>query len=111
MRRPKVSTLAPASSAKACMGREQPKPSIIDRGHTTMSYKGYVKGNVVILKEPLAVPDGTEVEIFIPPAKDRRRQGRGKLSVAQATFGIIPSDPAVVHAVLEEDGTDRRCNV
>ena len=77
--------------------------AIIDRGNTTMSYKGYVKGDVVILKEPLAVPDGTEVEIFIPPAKDGKRQGRGKLSVAQATFGIIPSDPAVVRAVLEED--------
>jgi hypothetical protein len=77
--------------------------AIIDRGHTAMSYKGYVKGNVVILKEPLAVPDGTEVEIFIPRANNRRRQGRGKSSVAQATFGVIPSDPAVVHAVLEED--------
>jgi hypothetical protein len=58
---------------------------------------------VVILKEPLAVPDGTEVEIFILPAKNGRRKGRGKSGVAQATFGIIPSDPAVVHAVLEED--------
>jgi hypothetical protein len=62
-----------------------------------------VKGNVVILKEPLAVPGGTEVEIFIPPVKHGRRQGHGKSSVAQATFGIIPSDPAGVHAVLEED--------
>ncbi len=77
--------------------------AIIDRGNTTMGYKGYAKGDVVILKEPLAVPDGTEVEIFIPPAKDGKRKGRGKSSVAQATFGIIPSDPAVVHAVLEED--------
>jgi hypothetical protein len=77
--------------------------AIIDRGHTTMRYTGYVKGNVVILKEPLAVPDGTEVQIFLPPAKDRKRRGRGKSSVAQATFGLIPSDPAVVHAVLEED--------
>jgi hypothetical protein len=77
--------------------------AIIDRGHTAMRYTGYVKGNVVILQEPLAVPDGTEVEIFIPPAKDEKRNGRGKSSVAQATFGIIPSDPTVVHAVLEED--------
>jgi hypothetical protein len=68
-----------------------------------MRYIGYVKGDVVILKEPLAVPDGTEVQIFLPPAKDRKRRGRGKSSVAQATFGVIPSDPAVVHAVLEED--------
>jgi hypothetical protein len=77
--------------------------AIIDRGHPAMSYTGYVKGNVVILKEPLVVPDGTEVQIFIPPVKDAKRKGRGKSSVAQATFGIIPSDPAVVHAVLEEE--------
>jgi hypothetical protein len=77
--------------------------AIIDKGHTAMSYKGYVKGNVVILKEPLAMPDGTEVEIFIPPAKNGRRQGCGKSSVAQATFGVIPSDLAVVQAVLEEE--------
>jgi hypothetical protein len=68
-----------------------------------MGSKEYVKGEVVILKEPLAVPDGTEVESFIPPAKNGRHQGRGKSSVAQATFGIIASDPAVVQAVLEED--------
>jgi hypothetical protein len=40
---------------------ERAAQAIIDRGHTAMSYTGYVKGNVVILKEPLAVPDGTEV--------------------------------------------------
>ena len=85
------------------MSGESATQASIDRGHTAMSYKGYVKGNVVILKESLAVPDGTEVEIVIPPAKTGRRQGRGKSSVAQATFGIIPSDPAVVQAVLEED--------
>lgn len=77
--------------------------AIIDRGNTTRGYKGYVKGDVVILKEPLAVPDGTEVTIFIPPAKDGKRKGGEKSSVAQARFGIIPSDPAVVYAVLEED--------
>ena len=84
-------------------GDSNPSQACIDRGNTTMGYKGYVKGDVVILKEPLPVPDGTEVEIFIPPANNKRRQGRGKSSVAQATFGVIPSDPAVVHAVLEED--------
>jgi hypothetical protein len=58
---------------------------------------------VIILHEPLPVPDGTEVEILMPPAKDGRGKGRSKASVAQATFGMIPSDPAVVRAVLEED--------
>jgi hypothetical protein len=28
-----------------------------------MGYKGYTQGNVVILQEPLSVPNGTEVEI------------------------------------------------
>jgi hypothetical protein len=85
------------------MSGERATQARIDRGHTAMSYKGYVKGNMVILKEPLAVPDGTEVDIVIPPAKNARRQGRGKSSVAQATFGSIPANPAVMHAVLEED--------
>jgi hypothetical protein len=40
----------------------------IDGGYMAMSYKGYVKGKVVILEEPLAVPDGTEVEIFHTPS-------------------------------------------
>jgi len=33
----------------------------------------------------------------------QRRQGQEKLSVAQQTFGMIRSDPALVRAVLEED--------
>jgi hypothetical protein len=77
--------------------------TITDGGNVTMGYKGYVKGDVVILQEPLPVPDGTEVEIVMPPVKDGRRKGRRKSSVAQATFGLIPSDPALVQAVLEED--------
>ncbi len=68
-----------------------------------MGYKGYVKGDVIILNERLPVPDGTEVEILMPPAKDGRGKGQRKSSVAQATFGMIPSDPAIVRAVLEED--------
>jgi hypothetical protein len=68
-----------------------------------MGYKGHVKGDVIILHEPLPVPDGTEVEILMPPARDGKGKGRRKSNVAQATFGMIPSDPATVRAVLEED--------
>lgn len=68
-----------------------------------MRYKGYVKGDVVILKDPLSVPDGTEVEIVIPSAKEERSEEHEKLSVAQKTFGMIRSDPALVRAVLVED--------
>ena len=68
-----------------------------------MKYKGYVKGDVVILKEPLPVPDGTEVEIAMPPAKEGKNTEREKSSVAQETFGMMRSDPALVRAVLEED--------
>lgn len=68
-----------------------------------MGYKGYTQGNVVILKEPLPVPNGTEVEISIPHTKGTRRIGRKKPCVASETFGIIPADVATVRAVLEED--------
>ena len=43
-----------------------------------MKYTGYVKGEVVILKEPLPVPDGTEVEISMPPAKEGSNAEREK---------------------------------
>jgi hypothetical protein len=66
-------------------------------------YKGYVKGDVVILQEPLSVPDGTEVEIVIPSAKKEGHKGQERLRVAQQTFGMIRADPALVRAVLEED--------
>jgi hypothetical protein len=68
-----------------------------------MGYTGYVKGDVIILKEPLPVPDGTEVEILMPSAKDAKGTGRRKPSIVQATFGMMRSDPAIVRAVLEED--------
>jgi hypothetical protein len=68
-----------------------------------MRYKGYVKGDVIILANPLSVPDGTEVEIFIPSVNADKHKGQEKLSVAQQTFGIIRADPALVRAVLEED--------
>src|SRR6266568_9420237 len=68
-----------------------------------MSYKGYIRGNVVLLAKPLPVPDGTEVEILVPvEANPRSKKGRKKPSVAMETFGLIPVDPATVRKVLEE---------
>jgi hypothetical protein len=68
-----------------------------------MGYKGYIQGNVVILQEPLPVPDRTEVEIFVPQRKGKQRTTRKKLCVVNETFGLIPADVATVRAVLEED--------
>jgi hypothetical protein len=68
-----------------------------------MKYTGYVKGEVVILKEPLPVPDGTEVEIVMPPAKAGSNAERATSSVAQEIFGMLRAAPALVCAVLEED--------
>ena len=56
-----------------------------------MGYKGYVKGDVVILEERLAVPDGTQVEIFIPPAKAGRVKGEGsQVSPRQRSASFLP---------------------
>jgi hypothetical protein len=68
-----------------------------------MGYKGYVQGDIVILAEPLPVPNGTEVEISIPQIKGRRNTGRKKPSVVSETFGLIPADAVTVRAVLEEE--------
>ena len=68
-----------------------------------MRYKGYVKGDVIILANPLSVPDGTEVEIFIPSVNVAKHKGQEKRSVAEATFGMIRSDPTLVRVVLEAD--------
>jgi hypothetical protein len=68
-----------------------------------MRYKGYVKGDVIVLQEPLSVPDGTEVEIFILSAKKEGHKEQDKLSVAQQSFGMMRADPALVRAVLAED--------
>ena len=73
------------------------------KGRTTMKYTGYVKGNVIILKKPLPVPDGTEVEIVMPLAKAERNADQAKSSVVQKTFGMMRADPTLVRAVLEED--------
>ncbi len=68
-----------------------------------MKYTGYVKGDVVILKQPLPVPDGTEVEIFMPPGQEESNTDRAKSRIAQETFGMMRADPALVRAVLEEE--------
>jgi hypothetical protein len=68
-----------------------------------MGYKGYTQGTVVILTEPLPVPNGTEVEISIPQPGDRRSTRRKKSRIVRATFGLIPVDGGTVRAVLEED--------
>jgi hypothetical protein len=69
-----------------------------------MEYKGYTQGNVVILAKPLPVPDGTEVEILVPPEPKPQIRKRGREpSVAVETFNLIPSDPSTVRKVLLED--------
>ena len=68
-----------------------------------MKYKGYVKGDVVILKTPLSVADGTEVDIFIASPLEEGRQEPPKPSVTDTTFGMILCDPDLVRAILEED--------
>ena len=67
-----------------------------------MGYTGYVQGEVIILSEPLPVPDGTEVRIVLPKAR-RKVKDQKMSSLALATFGLIPVDPVIVRTVLEED--------
>ena len=67
-----------------------------------MEYTGYVQGEVIVLKEPLPVPDGTKMRIVLPKAR-RKMQGKKTASLALETVGLIPADPVIVRAVLQED--------
>ena len=67
-----------------------------------MEYTGYVQGEVIVLKEPLPVPDGTKVRIVLPKARQKMK-GQKTASLALETFGLIPADPMIVRAVLQED--------
>ena len=47
------------------MPGERATQASIDRGHTAMSYKGYVKGNVVILEKGIYLPDGVHATVTV----------------------------------------------
>jgi hypothetical protein len=55
------------------------------RGNGLMRYTGSVKGDIIILHHPVSVPEGTEVDIFIPSVQEERRRGQEKWSVAKET--------------------------
>jgi hypothetical protein len=44
-----------------------------------MTYRGHVKNGVVVLDEPAAIPDGSEVEVRPIKAAEGRRKSAGKL--------------------------------
>jgi hypothetical protein len=67
-----------------------------------MEYTGYVQGEVIVLKEPLPAPYGTKVRMVLPKAR-RKMQGKKTGSLARETFSLIPADPVIVRAVLQED--------
>ena len=89
-----------------------------------MEYTGYTQGHVISLKAPLPVPNGTEVEISIPPNRGKRHTGREKLRVVSETFSLVPADvsrssnaahpgrcrhsPASIHALC--DHTAEACD-
>jgi hypothetical protein len=85
------------------MTRKRIMHRLVDRRRAAMGYKGHTQGNVVLLKEPLPVSNGMEVEISIPQNEGRRSTGRRKPHVVSETFGLIPADVATVRAVIEED--------
>jgi hypothetical protein len=66
-----------------------------------LEYTGYVQGEVSVLKEPLPVPDGAQVRMVLPTAR-RTMPGQTTGSSARETCGLLPADPVLVHAVLQE---------
>ena len=52
-----------------------------------MEYTGYVQGEVIVLKEPLPVPDGTKVRIMLPKAR-RKMQGQ-KTAASHSKYLVL----------------------
>jgi hypothetical protein len=63
-----------------------------------MTYRGHIKGGVVVLDEPVDLPEGTEVRIepAIPDEKDLESLREGLLKFAGIAKGL-PSDLAKNH--------------
>ena len=50
-----------------------------------MEYTGYVQGEVIVLKEPLPVPDGTKVRLVLPKAR-RKMPGQKEVPAGARVF-------------------------
>ena len=61
-----------------------------------MAYRGHIEHGVVVLSEPLALPDGTDVEVSSLPAKSPRQIGAGLSKLAGKAVGL-PADLAENH--------------
>lgn len=69
-----------------------------------MGYKGIVKGNIIILEEGIALPEGAQVEVT--PVEEQR----GTTAALLGVWGSdIPNDgwDAVEKAIEELDRSDR----
>jgi hypothetical protein len=75
----------------------------VDRRKAAIGYQRYTQRKVVILQEPLPMPNGAVFKISLSQHKGKRRTSRKKLCVVNETFGLLPADGATVRAVLEED--------
>ena len=67
-----------------------------------LEHTGYVQKEVSVVKEPLPVPDGTQVRMVLPKAR-RKMRGQKTGSLAREPFGLLPADPVIVRAVLQAD--------
>ena len=70
----------------------------------TMVYRGYIKGGVVVLESPNALPEGAEVRVEIVPAEtegpllDEHGQTLGQKLMKYAGRAVgLPGDAALQH--------------
>jgi hypothetical protein len=72
-----------------------------------MTWRGVVKGNVVVLEESAGLPEGTVVEIRIPEANEAREDPFAALLARRAANAALH-----VHMdeILEEDKQEREAH-
>jgi len=72
-----------------------------------MTYKGFVKGNVIVLEGDVRLPEGCEVEVAVPAEITRPKKG-SKAALLEVAGTDIPEAWEEVERIVEEhDRLDR----
>ena len=80
-------------------------PALQKEGHT-MAYKGIIKKKRLLVKEPIDLPDGTEVEVEVRPAAPP--DGLGQATHPILTLVGLAADSPEWDQIVEEIYKNRR---
>jgi hypothetical protein len=61
-----------------------------------MTYRGHIQNGMVVFDEAVALPEGTEVQVALPPPAEKASEGKPHRSLAErlaGVKGVVPGMP------------------